>query len=763
MPYPVSQQFLAALASSEQKRISIAQVWNKGSVLAELGTFSGGTVNVDPTAQIRRTFSGTVESQGLAYDDLVPTKPNSLLNPASGNEIRIFRGFDYQAPILLRGGALNGQVKTIEVCPLGVFRITQPNVVDTGSEIQITLTGNDRSFLVSKRKWTDAYPITAGANLGLAVKALIQSRVPDLDLVYNFVPTGNLVVPATIFGTDLAGANDPYADATTLVTAAGMELFFDPSGELVMQPIPNPSDIPASFLSPALYAEGANATFNQVSLLLDDTTNYNGVVVIGIGSSSAPIKVELWNTDPTSPTFIGPNGENKEPFVYQTSLIPSTGQSQGSAVQQLLKMAQALYTQVVNLYNTPSFQAVPNPAMLESDIVNLYRPRVGLDGFYAVGQMTIPLDTGTAMSVATRPKVIIIPPGVPTGPPVPPSPTPPVPVPPAPAPGPTPPVIILPTPAPTGLITLGGYTGYDDEAGEAAFITAIGGNPAKSVLVDYSNSTQTTWPLQIGNYSGLVNYLTWPGTKCWSFAIAISGDPLDWASILSGSVDTYLNAQFTWAFANNVPIMKPAWEFNLPTASTPWGVGGADTTGNRAGFIAVWRYLWNLAEAIAPGFFIWWWNPTIGLATNTPLTGILTNYYPGDAYVDGVGADIYNSYPPSDVWPGDATWLTDMTTGNDPNWNELVAFCGAHNKDLIIPEWAPWPFSNTPGQPSSPGDDATFVNNMFTLFIAAARSGINVFALPYNGGVNWPVNYPLAYAALQANVAACVADSLIEV
>src|ERR1700683_4885576 len=114
MPYPVSQQFLTMLTASNQPSISVAQVWNKNTFLAQLGTCTGGSVQMDVTAQVQRTCSATINSQGLEYDDLVPTGPNSLLHPASGNELRLFRGYRYPSPIVAVGGALNGQTITQE-------------------------------------------------------------------------------------------------------------------------------------------------------------------------------------------------------------------------------------------------------------------------------------------------------------------------------------------------------------------------------------------------------------------------------------------------------------------------------------------------------------------------------------------------------------------------------------------------------------------------------------------------------------------------
>lgn len=390
MPADVSDAFIATLGLSDQKRVATAEVWNGNTRLAFLGNVTGGSVNVDVTQQVRRTVpSLTIVSQGLEYDDLVPTNAESLLHPASGNELRIFRGFEYPN-------------QTQELAPQGVFRMTKPVVSDTGDSLTIAVTANDRSALVTRRAWTDVYPITGGTPLGIALRQVITDRIGDLDLVFKFAATFGLTVPATTFGTSLASGNDPMADAMSLATAASMELFFDQTGALVLQPVPTPTSasIP-SFFSPLIYSEGETCTITQMTRTLDETQTFNGVIVLGVGTGGAPVRAEVWDTDPTSPTYyLGPWG--KTPYIYQTSLVPAPGSTPGSAYSQCLSMAQSLYQRVHAVLDTPSFTAVPNPALIESDLIQLVKSRIGVNANYTIAQMTMPMDVSTQMSVTAR-------------------------------------------------------------------------------------------------------------------------------------------------------------------------------------------------------------------------------------------------------------------------------------------------------------------------------------------------------------------------
>lgn len=408
MPYPVSDQFHAALASTNQKRVSVAEIQNAGVFVATLGTVTAGDADIDITQQTRRTLSGlTVISQGLELDDLVPVPgKGSLLDPTTGNELVIRSGFDYQTPTTLSGGALNGKTVTQELCPLGVFRMTKPNVVDTGEAITINVTGNDRASEVSARKWTDVFLVSSGINVGIAIQELMEDRVPDLHLKYKFINTAGITVAQQVFGTNLAGANDPMADVISLATSQGLELFFDFEGALVLQFPPTTDSTDPSFTNPSLYAEGVNCkVVNSIGTVLDETTTYNGVVVMGIGSGGAPVKSIIWDTNPNSPLYYkgkwGPH-----PYNYETSAFPAQGQSQVNAQAQSDLVCQNLYQQVVTDLLQPSFSAVPNTSLTENDVLQVVRSRIGVDNFYLSAQITMPLALSDTMDVVTRAKVI---------------------------------------------------------------------------------------------------------------------------------------------------------------------------------------------------------------------------------------------------------------------------------------------------------------------------------------------------------------------
>jgi hypothetical protein len=390
--YPVSPAFLTAVAGSHEM-VNRVEVWQQpgGGVgeperIALLGTVSAGSVNIDETRQVRRTCTLTINSEGLSYDDLVPVKAGDLLHPATGNELRVYRGVRFP----------NG---TEELAPLGVFRMTQPTVTDdiSGDGITIQVQGNDRSAWISRIKWQAPWVIAPEADLGQAVHGLIDSRVRGLS--YDFASTGSLgpIGQHITFGTDLAGSNDPWADAVSLAALGGMELFFNETGTVVMRPVILPAAVPVA----ASFTEGDNCTMSEVHRNFDETLTYNGVIVIANGGPGAPVQAAVWDTNPASPTYVnGPWG--RTPLIIETALI-STDLLSG-AKSAALRMANAQFQMIRRAFDAVDLTAAPNPSLTEGDGISVIRERVGIEAKYVTSAITMPMDPESPMVVTTRPQ-----------------------------------------------------------------------------------------------------------------------------------------------------------------------------------------------------------------------------------------------------------------------------------------------------------------------------------------------------------------------
>ena len=150
-----------------------------------------GQVDVDRTATVRRRLALTCADP---LGDLTPERAGDLLTPY-GTELRPYMGVVYD----------DG---TVEVCALGVFRISQVSIVDdsgtgtasgggtsTGSSsirqtghpggLTIDIEAYDKSRTVSRDKFTAPYTIAEGTNVITAIQHT-RARLANFKHVFTY-------------------------------------------------------------------------------------------------------------------------------------------------------------------------------------------------------------------------------------------------------------------------------------------------------------------------------------------------------------------------------------------------------------------------------------------------------------------------------------------------------------------------------------------------------------------------------------------------
>ena len=172
------------------------------------------------------------------------------------------------------------------------------------------------------------------------------------------------------------------------------------------------------------------------------------------------------------------------------------------------------------------------------------------------------------------------------------------------------------------------------------------------------------------------------------------------ASLAIGATGAY-NQQFVTlakalvAGGQGDSIIRLGWEFN--GGWFPWAAKG-----HAAAFVAYWQQIVDAMRSVAGQSFQFEWNPTRGDLG----VGNLANYYPGDAYVDIIGLDVYDNEWGS--YPGQqAEWQHILTQPYGLDW--LASFASQHDKPMSIPEWG---LGITGDGMVSGGDDAYFVQQM---------------------------------------------------
>lgn len=328
-------------------------------VVADLNVI-GGNVSVDANRKVRRQCSLTIEDPN---GDVVPDEFKDLLRPYSGYSLRIARGIGW------RDG-------TREMFPLGTFSPYNPRITDKGDSLSIAIEGYDKSKIISRTRWTQPYAIPSGANTGVAIRNLLETRMPGLR--YNFEPT-KATVPGSTLGT--AADNDPWDDAVNIANADGMELFFDARDVVTMRKIPDPTiGTPVS-----VFEDNASCTVTQFRQEIDASKMYTGVIVYSEGSEvNKPIRVEVWREDT----------DLRIPYFFPTALIQTEAQA--------IATGRSLLNRVGRAERSVELTAVPDPRREEGDIVRVKRERSKLDDVFVVSAVNMPLDSTSEMSLTTE-------------------------------------------------------------------------------------------------------------------------------------------------------------------------------------------------------------------------------------------------------------------------------------------------------------------------------------------------------------------------
>ena len=159
--------------------------------------------------------------------------------------------------------------------------------------------------------------------------------------------------------------------------------------------------------------------------------------------------------------------------------------------------------------------------------------------------------------------------------------------------------------------------------------------------------------------------------------------------------------------------IRLGWEFN--GSWYRWSVRSAS---DAALFAQAWRRIATAMRSVPGAHFRFDWTLTAGTGAVDPALA-----YPGDAYVDDIGMDVYD-------W--NATGSSESST---QRWNELVnqgyglawqaRFAATHHKPLAFPEWAVVSYSLQPS--AAGGDDPQFVQNMVAWFRAHTVAFENYF------------------------------------
>jgi hypothetical protein len=246
-------------------------------------------------------------------------------------------------------------------------------------------------------------------------------------------------------------------------------------------------------------------------------------------------------------------------------------------------------------------------------------------------------------------------------------------------------------------VSLAVYAGEANPAGVANFASTTGTSP--TLATDYLNKG-----------SGWASMAAAANIKAWSptpYRLTIGVPILPGVGTLAQGATGAYDPYFTTLGQNLVSdneanaILRLGWEFN-----GNWFTWSVANTADAANFVAFWHQIVTTMRAVPGEKFKFLWNPN-GPSPTSYNPGLA---YPGDAYVDYVGTDVYDNYwgTPFTPLPG---WVHQLSQQWGLNW--LTTFATAHNKPIAIPEWSDEYRTDGHGL----GDDPSFMDHMAGWFV----------------------------------------------
>jgi hypothetical protein len=251
-----------------------------------------------------------------------------------------------------------------------------------------------------------------------------------------------------------------------------------------------------------------------------------------------------------------------------------------------------------------------------------------------------------------------------------------------------------------GSVPLGIYAGSGDPTRIAGFAARTGAKP--SLASDYLPRTNG-WAGMV-TVDGLRHVLApWQGSR-YRLVLGVPMLPTRGGrqdgTMTEGAAGRY-DAEFATLartlvhYGQGDAVLRVGWEFN--GTWYPWSVTNRTEA---AHFVGYFHNIVTSMRAVPGADFRFVWNATSG---SEPLAASYS--YPGNAYVDYIGLDLYDQ-----VWgipqdPGLA-WPRYVTEVDGLQW--LASFASAHQKPAVIPEWGLTVRSDGHGL----GDDPLYVAKM---------------------------------------------------
>jgi hypothetical protein len=252
--------------------------------------------------------------------------------------------------------------------PMGVFDIDSSSIAEGGGKL--SLTAPDFWVRVQRAKFGQPAASTPGSTVISQIVSLLQGALGASATIVVTASNTTAVVPSLTWDSDRAQA------IIDLATSIGAWVYFDRTGTCTVADLPRSSPSADWLIDASASGVMLSSTRSQ-----DRTHTYNVVVVDSSSSASAAFPAQVvWDNDPASPTYAGPDPLNHPelagPFgvvVYKYTTSTALDAAGAAAT------ARSILTKTTGLTAQATLGAVPNPAIDAYDALDVISPKERYD------------------------------------------------------------------------------------------------------------------------------------------------------------------------------------------------------------------------------------------------------------------------------------------------------------------------------------------------------------------------------------------------
>ena len=334
------------------------------------GKVISGSINVDATADIRRTCS-----LGLIATNIEENMVTSGGEIWLDKFIKIYEGID------------NPRNNNETVWwNMGMFLINNPNTVYNSTDHTITFEGLDLMAKLTGRRNGQLPAVATLVPAGSKIAAVVQRTITQLGGFSKYViQDEGLEVPYDIKMDMGATIYDLLVELRDLYP--NWEMFFDVDGVFHWQKIPSGENEPVIFdfdslMQPMVISDSIDIDFENVK---------NHIIVWGrLLDSGEQVTAEISDMNMDSPFSIARIGQIN--YIVDDERIYNNELAQDRAKYELYLHAR--------LNDTISLEIVPIPWLNDVNIkINYTNKEIGIEGEYLIQTLSIPLDISSSMTI----------------------------------------------------------------------------------------------------------------------------------------------------------------------------------------------------------------------------------------------------------------------------------------------------------------------------------------------------------------------------